>query len=152
MASHFERMWEFEAWANRRTLESIGQLAEQAECLRLFGHILAAQRAWLTRLEGGDSSGVELFPTPTVAQCEAELADLETRGAAYLSQVDEGALDLEIDYSNQAGKSFRNPPRDILTHLGLHSQHHRGQIALLVRQAGATPAVTDFIAFCREGR
>ena len=52
MAAHFERMWEFEGWANRRALESIGQLSDKAECLRLFGHILAAQRAWLTRLDG----------------------------------------------------------------------------------------------------
>jgi uncharacterized damage-inducible protein DinB len=34
----------------------------------------------------------------------------------------------------------------------MHSHYHRGQIATLVRQAGATPAVTDFIVFCRLGR
>jgi uncharacterized damage-inducible protein DinB len=34
----------------------------------------------------------------------------------------------------------------------MHSHYHRGQIATLVRQIGATPAVTDFIAFCRLGR
>jgi uncharacterized damage-inducible protein DinB len=66
--------------------------------------------------------------------------------------MDEDALGREIVYTNQTGKSFRNTPRDILTHLGMHSHYHRGQIAILVRQAGATPAVTDFIAFCRLGR
>jgi uncharacterized damage-inducible protein DinB len=152
MAAHFERMWEFEEWANRRTLESIAQLDEPAECLRLFGHILAAQRAWLTRLEGGDSSGGELFPAPTLEQCEAEMAELDRKGRSYLAGLDEDALEREIVYTNQTGKSFSNPPRDILTHLGMHSHYHRGQIALLVRQAGATPAVTDFIAFCRLGR
>ena len=152
MAANFERMWEFEGWANGRALESIKQLDEPAECLRLFGHILAAQRVWLTRLDGGDSSGVELFPSPTVEQCEAELAAMEAKGQAYLGGADEGALDRQISYTNQTGKSFSNPPRDILTHLGMHSHYHRGQIALLVRQAGATPAVTDFIVFCRLGR
>lgn len=152
MAAHFERMWEFEGWANRRALESIAQLSEPAECLRLFGHILAAQRAWLTRLEGGDSSGVELFPAPSVEQCEAALDEMDRKGLAYLTGIDESALDREIVYTNQTGTSFRNPPRDILTHMGMHSHYHRGQIAILVRQAGATPAVTDFIAFCRLGR
>lgn len=152
MVTHFERMWEFEGWANRRALESIAQLSEPAECLRLFGHILAAQRIWLTRLEGGDSSGVELFPAPALEECEAELAEIDRKGQAYLAGVDEDALEREIVYANQTGKSFRNPPRDILTHLGMHSHYHRGQIAVLVRQAGATPAVTDFIAFCRLGR
>jgi len=152
MASHFERMWEFEDWANRRALESIAQLGESGECLRLFGHILAAQRAWLTRLEGGDSSGVELFPAPTVEQCEAELVEMDRKAIAYLAGLDDDSLEREIVYTNQTGKCFRNPPRDILTHLGMHSHYHRGQIALLVRQAGAAPAVTDFIAFCRLGR
>jgi uncharacterized damage-inducible protein DinB len=152
MTSHFERMWDFEGWANRRALESIAQLGEPGECLRLFGHILAAQRAWLTRLEGGDSSGVELFPAPTIERCEAELAELERRGAAYLSGLDSDSHEGEIVYTNQTGKSFRNTPRDILTHLGMHSHYHRGQIAILVRRAGATPAATDFIAFCRLGR
>src|SRR5690606_2316310 len=101
--------------------ESIEQLSDRAECLRLFGHILAAQRAWLTRLEGGDSSGVELFPAPTVTQCEAELAELETKGQAYLAGVKDETLDREITYTSQTGKSFSNPPRDILTHLGMHS-------------------------------
>ena len=152
MAAHFERMWEFEGWANRHALESIAQLSEPAECLRLFGHILAAHWAWLTRLEGGDSAGVELFPAPTLEECEAELAETGRKGLAYLAAIDEDALEREIVYTNQTGKSFRNPPRDILTHMGMHSHYHRGQIAALVRQAGGTPAVTDFIVFCRLGR
>ena len=152
MAVHFERMWEFETWANRRALESIAQLGEQGECLRLFGHILAAQRAWLTRLDGCDSSQIELFPTPAIEEREAQVAENDRRALAYLAAVDDDSFGREIGYSNQTGKSFRNTPRDILTHLGMHSHYHRGQIAILVRQAGSTPAVTDFIVFCRLGR
>jgi uncharacterized damage-inducible protein DinB len=152
MAANCERMWEFETWANGRALESIGQLGEQGECLRLFGHILAAQRAWLTRLGGGDSAQIELFPTPAIEECEEQLAENDRMALAYLAALDDDSLGREIVYSNQTGKNFRNTPQDILTHLGMHSHYHRGQIAILVRQAGSTPAVTDFIAFCRLGR
>jgi uncharacterized damage-inducible protein DinB len=31
----------------------------------------------------------------------------------------------------------------------LHGAYHRGQIALLIRQAGAVPAPTDYVAFVR---
>ena len=69
--------------------------------------------------------------------------------AAVLSQVPhrllQGAVRVYVE-------SFRNTPRDILTHLGMHSHYHRGQIAILVRRAGSTPAVTDFIVFRRLGR
>jgi uncharacterized damage-inducible protein DinB len=33
--------------------------------------------------------------------------------------------------------------------VALHGSYHRGQIALLVRAGGSTPAPTDYIAFIR---
>jgi uncharacterized damage-inducible protein DinB len=152
MTSRFQLMWEFEAWANRRTLESIRPLQAPGECLRLFGHILAAQKVWLTRLAGGDSSHVELFGAKTIDECEAELAAIDRQGSAYLETLTDEVLGRELVYTNQTGKAFHNTPLDILTHLGMHSQYHRGQIAALVRRAGAVPAVTDFIAFRRQGQ
>lgn len=77
---------------------------------------------------------------------------MDRKAIAYLVDLDDERLEREVVYSNQTGKSFRDPPRDILTHLAMHSHYHRGQIALLVRQAGEAPAVTDFVAFCRLGR
>ena len=85
-------------------------------------------------------------------ECEAQLAEIDKMAIAYVATQDEDSLGSEIVYTNQTGKSFRNTPRDILTHLGMHSHYHRGQIAILVRRAGSTPAVTDFIVFRRLGR
>jgi uncharacterized damage-inducible protein DinB len=45
---------------------------------------------------------------------------------------------------------FQNTIEDVLTQLFGHSWYHRGQIAILVRQAGGTPALTDLIYFTRE--
>jgi uncharacterized damage-inducible protein DinB len=45
---------------------------------------------------------------------------------------------------------FRNPVEEILTQLFGHSWYHRGQIAVLVRAAGGTPAITDLIYWCRQ--
>jgi len=38
----------------------------------------------------------------------------------------------------------------ILSHVIIHGGYHRGQIAILLRQAGSDPAVTDFIAYVRS--
>ena len=40
---------------------------------------------------------------------------------------------------------------DILSHVLRHSHYHRGQIASAVREAGGTPAYTDFIHAVRTG-
>jgi uncharacterized damage-inducible protein DinB len=38
---------------------------------------------------------------------------------------------------------------DILLHVALHGSYHRGQVALLVREAANKPAPTDYIGFVR---
>ena len=55
----------------------------------------------------------------------------------------------EVDYRNSAGQAFRNRVDDVLAHVALHGSYHRGQLALLARQGGGTPALTDYIAFVR---
>ena len=145
----FRLMFEYELWANRRSLESLRSASQRGEGLRWLAHILAAQQVWLTRLSGQDSSDVVIWPESTVEESSAEMDRLATVIDSYLNGLDERTLTQEITYTNQTGREFRNTPLDILTHLGLHSQHHRGQIALELRRLGEQPAVTDFIAFRR---
>ncbi|MEX0845990.1 MAG: DinB family protein, partial [Balneolaceae bacterium] len=54
-----------------------------------------------------------------------------------------------IEYSNSKGVTFRNSVEEILMHIVIHGQHHRAQIAKLLRKTGITPPVTDFIFFLR---
>ena len=35
-----------------------------------------------------------------------------------------------VTYKNSKGTEFRNSKRDILTHVALHGQYHRGQIRI----------------------
>ena len=145
----FRLMFEYELWANRRALESLRDAGNPGEGPRWMAHILAAQEVWLTRLAGRDSSHVAIWPERTLDDCAAELDRLAAEIDRYLAGLDERTLGQEIVYRNQTGREFRNTPLDILTHLGLHSQHHRGQIASELRRLGEQPAVTDFIAFRR---
>lgn len=38
----------------------------------------------------------------------------------------------------------------MLIHVTNHSTHHRGQLTTMLRQAGATPPGTDYVACLRE--
>ncbi|MBI1358465.1 MAG: damage-inducible protein DinB [Acidobacteria bacterium] len=149
MLDRFHLLFDYERWANDRVLASLQAAKEHGQAVRLFAHILAGQEAWIMRLEGQDSKGVALWPPQSLAECAGRLGALDQRIRAYLKGLTEADLSREIVYRNQTGNEFRNTPLDILTHLGLHSQHHRGQIALQLRQLGQEPAVTDFIAFRR---
>jgi uncharacterized damage-inducible protein DinB len=54
-----------------------------------------------------------------------------------------------VHYRNSAGDEFDNAIEDILVHVAMHGSYHRGQITMLVRDAGAEPQPTDYIAFVR---
>jgi len=150
MLERFGLMFRYELWANRRTLAAIEAAEDRGPTVRLFAHIVAAQEAWLTRLRGADSSAIAIWPARTLEECKAALEGMNAEIEAYLAGLEEASLSIPVTYSNQTGRSFSHTPLDILTHLGLHSQHHRGQVALQLRQLGQEPAVTDFIAYLRE--
>src|SRR5699024_5448262 len=55
-----------------------------------------------------------------------------------------------ISYQNSSGSTFETPLTDILHHVIIHVQHHRAQIAILLRLADIDPPPTDFIFFSRS--
>ncbi len=118
------------------------------KALDLLSHILAAEHLWLARLRAS-SATVPVWPAFDPAGC-ARLAE-ETHAAyrAYLEALRAEDLAGEVPYTNSAGAPFRSTRADILLHVALHGSYHRGQMALLLRQAGAVPQPTDYIAYVR---
>jgi uncharacterized damage-inducible protein DinB len=151
MPLELAELLQYDAWANRRVVEALQQPKTPPRAIELFAHILGAQETWLSRLGGLDSSSVEVWPRLTAAECEQRQRRLERALADYVRMIGPEKLDEPIDYRTTAGKEFRNTPRQILTHVIFHGQHHRGQIAACMRDSGVTPAATDLIAHFREG-
>jgi uncharacterized damage-inducible protein DinB len=145
-------------WADSRLLEAlpVGNAhaanpvdpAVLAIALREYGHVLGAEEIWLARLEGR-TPRTAVWPDLS----RAEVAELRSRTEAhyrsYLGTLAEGDLDAAVTYVNSAGQAFTNRVGEILFHVALHGQYHRGKVNLLLRQAGLAPAPTDYIAFVR---
>lgn len=153
---HFRRLFEYEKWCAprvRTSLESIPAAAHADDryprALMLVGHIAAAQLLWLWRIAGGTAPTT---PFPDVSTLEHTFSLLGEGIAAwqdYLSRCPEETLSQVVHYRTTTGVTYENTVEEILTHVLLHGAYHRGQIALLVRQLGGQPAVTDYIAWVR---
>jgi uncharacterized damage-inducible protein DinB len=139
-------------WADDRLLAQLEAAGNPpAAAIRLYDHILNAERVWLTRLEGRDSSHLPIWAEPdSLAGMQERHEALRSDFERYLSALDDDGLDAEIEYRNQSGKTFRNTVRDILLHVAMHGQYHRGQINQLLRGAGLEPISVDYIVFVRE--
>ncbi|XID94397.1 DinB family protein [Paenibacillaceae bacterium WGS1546] len=146
------RMMDHLYWANKRMHAAL--LAEPAvipEIVTLLRHIVASERVWLTRLEGKSSAGYSLWEEAELAPLIDEMTDNERGYRRYAAGLTERRLDELVRYANQSGQSYETSIRDILTHVALHGQYHRGQINVKLRATEGHPVGMDFILFAREG-
>lgn len=154
------RLFEWDAWANRAALESIRGATDGAggaanagalpRALRIAAHLSGAGRLWLDRLHG-DPPSMDVWPTLSIDQCAEAFGELDRAWSAYLGQLSDAELERRVAYVNSKRERWENAVRDILIHVTHHASYHRGQIALLVRDSGASPAYTDYIEAVRRG-
>ena len=149
MPTHLERLYRHLAWADARAIEALRAMpVPDGDALGLLAHVLGAEHVWLARIEQRTRT-VAVWPELDLDGCE-RLASENRRGFdALIARARPDDLAGEIAYVNSAGDAFRSTMEDILLHVALHGAYHRGQVALLVRRAGAEPRPTDYIAFIR---
>lgn len=144
-------MFEHLTWANARILKALQNMkVENEETVQLFSHILFAEKVWFTRLQGLDSSNIPIWTEVDLKVCSELVEQNKELSTKFLSQLSNTDLDKLVFYRNSKGTEFKNTIREILTHIALHGQHHRGQINLKLRADGIEPANIDFITFVRE--
>jgi uncharacterized damage-inducible protein DinB len=163
----YRRMLEYERWANARVIESIksadGGFFAQASrigappreveamhqrAIAVLGHLQWARRVWLARLGAAPAPGRD--EPPTLERLSDDAAQIDLAWGRYLDRLSSADLDATVRYTTSGGRTFEQHTADILTHIFNHSSYHRGQIAMLVRQAGGEPAETDYIDFDRQ--
>ncbi len=145
------KLFDYDYWANREALASLGTLGRAAERpLKIFRHIIGAQRVWLARFDDPNPLGVQRRPVLTLGDCRAAAEDLHKRWVALLGGMTAEKLASDLAYRNPKGVEFKTPVQDGLMHLVMHSAYHRGQVAAAVREAGGKPAATDYVAYVRQ--
>lgn len=151
MNDYFHRLFEHMFWADTEvlTLLETEPAAATAPVMRVYAHVLAAERVWLIRLQNEDSSVQPVWPDLAIDQMRALAAANAEGYGRLLERLQDADFAADVVYANSQGVPFRNSICDILTHVALHGSYHRGQIATAVRAAGGQPVNTDFIRFAR---
>lgn len=154
MINTIEKLGAYTVWANETLLTHLDSLVANgatipAGALRLFSHVLNAQAIWLGRMTN--------TPSPVKVWQEHDLATLHhwheqtsERFHQYGIEADDAEMQRLITYTNSIGEGYTSQISDILTHVPVHGNYHRAQVAKELRAAGLEPINTDFITYCRE--
>jgi uncharacterized damage-inducible protein DinB len=145
-----EQLFEHNWWAHDALLAELHREAPDADTLKLFAHVVAAEHLWLSRIDLVKPR-VAVWPTLTLEEIAALERENRARVRELLNRPDDSRAQ-RVHYRNSAGNEFDNTVGDILTHVAMHGHYHRGQIARAMRAAGREPVYTDFIGFVRRGR
>lgn len=146
----FRRMLEHDGWANVAALTAIHEQPAPEKARLWLAHIIGAERLWLARLRQ-EPPTMPVWPDLDLETCAAELTDLQGEWMRFLGALDDDDLEDGLAYRNTKGEFWTSTVADILTHVVLHASYHRGQIASAIREAGGTPAYTDYIHAVRSG-
>jgi uncharacterized damage-inducible protein DinB len=151
MLSYHRRMFAFDHWANMVSLDAVSPHADRVpKSLAWLNHVLGAKRIWLARVTGTPMPfGVN--PTFSAADLRAEFAVARDGWAAFLDGQTDADMGRVVTYTNLKGDPFQTALGDILAHVPVHGQHHRGQVNADLRAAGLTPPVIDYIHAARAG-
>lgn len=131
--------------ANNKVIDCFEQEKNvPARAFALMGHILQAHTVWLNRINrpGTDAGNPwQQIDSREYRRLNDSLFDETLR----IIQDIPNWHHQTVEYINFRGQQFTDTLQDILFHVINHSTYHRAQLAVLFREAGGTPAVTDYI-------
>jgi uncharacterized damage-inducible protein DinB len=137
-------------WADARVADELeGTPSPDPETVRLFAHIASVEHLWHSRMLGRAAVHA-VWPALSVSESRRLADEHANLFERLVSSADAAALDRIVEYRNSAGIDYRSCVSDIVLHTAMHGEHHRGQIARLVRAAGREPPYTDYIQFARR--
>ena len=156
-------LYEYGSWANRNLFSAIAQLTPDQFVQHVAGsygsvrntlvHAMSAEWGWLDRC-GGHARGPKLNPDdyPTSQSVSEQWNAIEGFIREFFTGLTDADLLRPIAWALPGGPPRSTPLGALLQHAALHGVHHRGQVAVLLRELGAVPGNYDFILYEVENR
>jgi uncharacterized damage-inducible protein DinB len=158
-----ELLYDYGYWANKKLFAVISRLTPEQFTQSVAGsygsirntlvHVQSAEAGWLERC-GGPKRGPRLNPAdyPTLESLTLAWKTVETHVRDFLRTLTDDDLARNADYVNDRAEKRSMPVGELMQHAAVHGVHHRGQVALLLRELGHTPGDVDMLNYFAEKR
>src|SRR4051812_11853044 len=150
MNDYLSRLIAHMRWADGLVADALqADPSPDADAVRLFAHVASVEHLWYSRILGRTPDHA-VWPPLTPSRAGALAAEHAELFSQLVGDADAASMARVIGYRNSAGQSYENSVADIVIHTAVHGEHHRGQIARLLRAYGREPPYTDYIQFARR--
>lgn len=139
---YFGQLFAYDDWANGGHLKGLADGASP-QALRAMAHLLATREIWLLRIKGEPVGDLKFFRELDLAGCNALHEKVQQVWQDWLQTLTPEALAEKVTFKDTFENEYTLTRRVMLTHVLLHSAHHRGQVAMAQRQAGFKPTDLD---------
>jgi uncharacterized damage-inducible protein DinB len=147
---HFIHLFRYDDWATKESVNSIKKLNEPSDrLLTIISHVVATEQLWYDRVIKSKNP-ISPWHKYSLDECINKSTEITSKWISLLNEFGEDGLFNIINYVNTQGRKYHNSFKEIVTHTINHSSYHRAQAALLVRDAGGEPALTDYIVYARS--
>jgi uncharacterized damage-inducible protein DinB len=159
-AETLKQLYDYGYWANGKLLDVVSKLTREEFTRPVSGgwssvrttlvHTMSAEWGWLGR-SGGAERGPRLDPEkyPTFESLVEQWDAIRGYVLEFLATLSDDDLDRRVDFE-LGGHSLSMTVAEMMSHAMIHGTHHRGQVALLLRQLGHAPGNFDLLFHCVE--
>ena len=156
-----ELLYDYGYWANRRLLDAISALSNEEFTRDVAGsygsirntlvHVLSAEWGWLDR-SGGHARGPKLRPDefPDLRSIVETWDEVEGYVRQFFDQLQDDDLRRVVEFDFGGAMRGSVCVGEVLHHGAVHASHHRGQVALLLRELGHAPGNFDILFYYAE--
>jgi uncharacterized damage-inducible protein DinB len=154
--STLERVFTYKAKANQETLVAMRQFddasAAKEIAIRVLNHTYAVDRIFAANLTGTEHGFTSPNPgqAPSLEELSAAIKTSDQWYINYVSLLDEARLAERIDFTFTDGLPGRMSREEMLMHVTVHSEYHRGQISLIMMQNSITPPADGFTSYLHK--
>lgn len=121
-------------------------------------HVHVVQRIYLQMWRGNSDPGRELSSFADLAEVHGWARAYYRDLGAFVDALDPATLasHVEFPWADQLAEWFGEARpatlKETVIQVAMHSSHHRGQLATMIRQLGAEPPLVDFIGWVWMGK
>lgn len=166
---HVRYMADYNRWMNRRLFGFAAELPHESlvadrgayfgSILGTLNHLAVGDSLWLRRFAASGewarlSEALGWLPNPATLReplardlqsLDALRGQIDTLIVAWSEELIFSDLNRMLRYQDTEGEAREQQVGPLLSHFFNHQTHHRGQVSVLLNQAGIDPGVTDLV-------